>query len=246
MDLVATQENERVDGRRARWDDHKRERRTAIIDAAIELIEQHAPGTEVHVQEIADRAGIARPVLYRHFADRSDLDKAVQSRAIEMILDEMDLAAMLEGTISDVIHRIVGTYVAWADAHPALHRVAVREGLGNLGSPLRNAVQAISEVIGPLIRAGAAQYGATLDKDDEDALDLLIFGLVSSAVGAVRLWLSRPERLPSAAALTDRIADSVWFQLEGLARVRGGEIDPARPIAEIIAAMIDVTAVDAS
>jgi AcrR family transcriptional regulator len=230
--------DDRIDGRRARWDDHKRERRTAILDAAIEVIEAHEAGAEIHVQEIAERAGIARPVIYRHFADRSDLDRAVQQRAIEMLLDELDLVALLEGTIGDVIDRIVGTYVAWAGSHPALHRVGVREGLGNSGSPLRGAIEGVADVIRPLIQAGAEQFGAKLTQDDLDSLDLLVFALVSSVVGAVRLWLSRPERLPTPEALTRLLADNVWFQLQGLARTRGGDIDPRGPIADIVVAAL--------
>lgn len=49
----------------ARWDKHNSERRTKILDAAVELIEESAAGVEVSVKEIADRAGLARSVVYR-------------------------------------------------------------------------------------------------------------------------------------------------------------------------------------
>lgn len=225
---------EQVDGRRLRWEKHKRERRASIIDAAVALIEEHPPGAEIHVHQIAERAGIARPALYRHFADRADLDVAVQKRALGMLLQELNPQVVVTGTISDVINRIITTYVGWAGEHPALHRVALREGVGRPGSPLRTAVQNVADFVTPLIVAGAETFEAELDPDDVDSLDLLVFGLVSEVVGAVRLWLSRPERRPATDALARRLADAVWFQLDGLARARGAAIDPASSIEEIL------------
>ena len=63
-----------ADGRQVRWDKHNQARRQHILDAAIAVLEDAEPGGEVHVQQIADRAGLSRTVVYRHFADRADLD----------------------------------------------------------------------------------------------------------------------------------------------------------------------------
>jgi AcrR family transcriptional regulator len=219
-----------------RWEEHKRERRQLIIDAAVAVTEEHPPGTEIHVQQIAERAGLARPAVYRHFTDRADLDRAVQAQVIGLLLDELDPAVILRGSVEQVILRIVETYVTWAGEHPALHRVAVREASGADGaSPMRAGVQQIADLVHRLIAGGAETLGITLDADDADALDPIIFGLVGQAVGTVRLWLGRPERTPSAAALARRMADSVWFQIEGHARARGGVLDPSMNIEQIVA-----------
>ena len=65
----------KTDGRQLRWDSHNQARRQHILDAAIDVLADSEPGAEVHVQQIADRAGLSRTVVYRHFADRADLDK---------------------------------------------------------------------------------------------------------------------------------------------------------------------------
>jgi AcrR family transcriptional regulator len=228
-----------VDGRRVRWEEHKRERRQLIIDAAVAVIEEHPPGTQIHVQQIADRAGLARPAVYRHFADRADLDRAVQTQVIRLLLSELDPGVILEGSVEQVILRIVESYVTWAGDHPALHRVAVRDASGADGAnPLRAAVQQIADLVHRLFAVGAESLGITLDADDRDALDPFIFGLVSQAVGTVRLWLGRPERTPSASALARRMADSVWFLIDGHARARGGVIDPTMNLEDIVAATL--------
>lgn len=225
-----------VDGRRVRWEEHKRERRQLIIDAAIAVIEEHPPGTTIHVQQIAERAGLARPAVYRHFADRADLDRAVQEQVIGRLLAELDPGVVLQGSVEQVILRIVEAYVTWAAEHPALHRVAVREAAGAEGtSPLRAAVQQIADLVHQLFAVGAERLGIVLDDDDLAALDPFIFGLVAQAVGTVRHWLARPQRTPSAPALARRMADSVWFLIDGHVRARGGVIDPTMNLEEIVA-----------
>lgn len=224
-----------VDGRRVRWEEHKRRRRQTIIDAAVAVIEEHPPGTAIHVQQIAERAGLARPAVYRHFTDRADLDRAVQQQAIGQLLAELDPEVILQGTIEQVILRIVETYVTWASDHPALHRVAVREAAGaEGGNPLRAAVQQIADLVHQLFSAGAETLGLALDDDDRAALDPFIFGLVAQAVGTVRHWLARPERTPSAPELARRMADSVWFQIDGHVGARGGVIDPTMNLADVL------------
>jgi AcrR family transcriptional regulator len=236
---VTRQAAPHVDGRRVRWEEHKRERRQLIIDAAVAVIEEHPPGTQIHVQQIAERAGLARPAVYRHFTDRADLDRAVQTQVIGLLLAELDPGVILQGSVEQVILRIVETYVTWAGDHPALHRVAVREASGAEGAnPMRAAVQQIADLVHQLFAAGAEALGITLDEDDRDALDPIIFGLVSQAVGTVRHWLGRPERTPSARALARRMADSVWFLIDGHARARGGVIDPSMNLEDIVAAVL--------
>jgi len=75
-----------VDGRSLRWAKHNRQRREAIIDAAITVIEEQRPGAEVHVAQIAQRAAMGRPAVYRHFADRAELDRAVRQRIADMLM----------------------------------------------------------------------------------------------------------------------------------------------------------------
>lgn len=235
MTTVTTRDAPPVDGRRVRWEEHKRRRRQLIIDAAVEVIEEYPPGTAIHVQQIAERAGLARPAVYRHFTDRADLDRAVQQQAIGQLLAELDPAVILQGTIEQVILGIVETYVTWAGDHPALHRVAVREASGaDGGNPLRAAVQQIADPLHEVFAVGAETLGITLDSDDLDALDPFIFGLVSQAVGTVRHWLARPERTPSAPELARRMADSVWFVVDGHARARGGVLDPSMNLEDLV------------
>ena len=100
------------DGRRLRWLAHNQARRRIIIDAAIRVLERSEPGEDIQVQLIAEEAGLARTVLYRHFHDRVDLDLAVQQQ-ICRDLGKVDSCPTLsfDGTPIVIIRRMVDEVV---------------------------------------------------------------------------------------------------------------------------------------
>ncbi len=227
-------DEQQVDGRSVRWEAHKRERRAAIIQAAIELTEAHPPGTDIHVQLIAKQAGIGRPVVYRHFADRDDLDRAVQRQSLQMLTDHVFAPGVADGGLREVIERAVLRYVQWAHEHRALHRFAMRELPGKIDNPVRNVIRGISVQLKPLLLQGGEVLGVQLDEDDIAMVDLVAFGVVSEIVSAVRLWLARGEdRQPAPEPLAYRLAQLIWYQLDGMASTRGGKLDPELPLADL-------------
>ena len=224
---MASTERGRPDGRQLRWDKHNQVRRQTILDAAIAVLEETEPGEDIHVQQIAQRAGLSRTVVYRHFTDRADLDQAVQTAILEMLAGELLPEVTLAGTIDEIIQRIVGTYVHWTVTHPSLHRFAEHDVPGTSGSSaLEVAVVQIAAQVEELISIGAEQLGAPLSDDDAAALDPLVFGLVGAVFGATRRWLTRVERKPEPEMFVRLVSDSVWHIIDGHARRLGIELDP--------------------
>ena len=224
---MSSTERGRPDGRQLRWDKHNQVRRQTILDAAIAVLEETEPGEDIHVQQIAQRAGLSRTVVYRHFTDRADLDQGVQTAILEMLAGELLPEVTLAGTIDEIIQRIVGTYVRWTVAHPSLHRFAEHDVPGAAGSSaLEVAVVQIAAQVEEIISVGAEQLGAPLSDDDAAALDPLVFGLVGAVFGATRRWLSRPERRPDTETFVRLVSDSVWHIIDGHARRLGIELDP--------------------
>ncbi len=220
-------ERRRPDGRQLRWDKHNQVRRQTILDAAIAVLEETEPGEDIHVQQIAQRAGLSRTVVYRHFTDRADLDQGVQTAILEMLAGELLPEVTLAGTIDEIIQRIVGTYVHWTVTHPSLHRFAEHDVPGTSGSSaLEVAVVQIAAQVEELISIGAEQLGAPLSDDDAAALDPLVFGLVGAVFGATRRWLTRVERKPDPEMFVRLVSDSVWHIIDGHARRLGIELDP--------------------
>ena len=206
-----------------------------ILDAAVAVLESSPPGTGIHVRQIAERAGVGRPVVYRYFSDRADLDRAVQAHVLYMLRDAVAEQVSLSGTVEQIIRRIVGGYVGWAAAHPALHRVAEqdRSRRGDVGE-LEVVVKQIVDLVAELFASAMELLHVELTDDDLATLDPLIFGLVGQVFGAVRRWLWRPERKPSADVLADALARAIWFEIAGLAADRGIDLDPQTPLDQLL------------
>jgi AcrR family transcriptional regulator len=227
------------DGRDERWAAHREERRAQILDAAIAVIERTAEGEEIHVRQIAQEAGLGRAVVYRHFADRADLDRAVQTRILELLMAELLPAFEISGSIEQIIGRIVHAYVAWADAHPALHRIGAAESQDaeRLNNVLQT-TQQIGDLITSLVTTGALLLDVELSDQDRDLLEPLVFGIVGQAVGTVRFWLARERRTPSVDVLAAHLSRSVWFQIDGHARDRGVVLDPQASLDELVGGVL--------
>lgn len=229
-----------MDGRQTRWDEHKAERRRQILEAAVAVVERGEPGEEVHVQQIAEESGVGRSVIYRHFADRADLDRAVQGYVLGQLRDLLLEEVALTGTIEQIIKRIVSAYVGWASEHPELHRLAEREpatAKGGVGE-LEMAVKQLVDEVVQIILLGASVVGVELSEEDTLALEPLIFGVVGMAFGTVRRWLWREQREPSPEALAEILAQTIWWAIHGMAHDRGVDLDPHVPLEDMIAAVI--------
>ena len=173
----------RTDGRQARWDKHNLERRETILSAAIAVIEGEQPGAEVHVQQIAERAGLSRTVVYRHFNDRADLDRAVQTEILEELWGQLLPSVTLDGTIPQIVERIVATYVGWAVAHPALHKLAEQDTTRDGTGPLQQGIERIAEQVATLIVTAVDALQVEVSDEERAAIDPLVFGLVGAVFG---------------------------------------------------------------
>lgn len=224
----------RIDGRQQRWDRHNAERRGQILAAAVELIEELPVGSDIHVQQIAERAGLVRTVVYRHFNGRDDLNRSVQEHVVDMIRSTVEPNIVLSGSTNEIIERLIGSYVRWVAAHPHLHHMVERQlGDGQPGE-LDRAVTATLDQFSALIRLGAEVLGLNLNKAQVDALDLLVVGLIGQVRGTVSLWVRKPVPSPKPAVLTTMLSRWTWYQIDGQARELGIELDPDLPVEQLV------------
>ncbi|WP_139978641.1 TetR/AcrR family transcriptional regulator [Nocardioides litoris] len=218
------------DGRQARWDRHNQERRAQILDAALAVIGESATGEEFHVQQIAQQAGLNRTVVYRHFDDRADLDRAIRGHILDDLTRVLIPEVSLDGTVNEIIRRIITSYVDWVVAHPAAHDFAVQEMTG----PVESGAHRIAGAVGGIIEAAIEMLGPELDDDERALVDPLAHGLVGAAFATVRRWIAREPRTPDASVLVELLSQSIWNLLSGHARRFGLEIDPDLPLADLL------------
>jgi AcrR family transcriptional regulator len=83
------------------------ERRDALLDAAVELVTS-GDVAAVSMETVAERAGVSRPLVYKHFANRSELLAAVYRREAtglhRQLAREVGAADSVEGMFRTLVH----------------------------------------------------------------------------------------------------------------------------------------------
>ena len=122
-DLDADRTAGRPDGRSARWASHRKARRDELIEAAIVAISRH--GAAVGMDQIAAVAGTSKPVIYRYFADKQDLYRAVTKRVVGEVLATLTRVTTAGPPPRELMHAGVDACFALLDRHPELFRFVV-------------------------------------------------------------------------------------------------------------------------
>lgn len=228
--VVAAGRDGPSDGRTTRWDDHKAARRDRVLDAAIDAIGDG--GTDIAVQEIADRAGLPRSVIYRIFKDRGDLDDQLRARIVEMLMAEVTPALTPRGTVGESITHAVETYVSWITKYPRLHQFL------STGSATRRTTGS-RIVTGTKTQVGVdlAQFiGSALDgRPEDDALaESLAFALLGLVDSTVNRWIGTTGPRLSADRLAGFLAESIWQLYATTVRGAGVTVEKSTPVTELI------------
>ncbi len=115
----------KVDARSERWREHRKKVRGEIVEAAFRAIDRLGP--DLSVREIAEEAGTAKPKIYRHFTDKSDLFQAIGERLRDMlwaaVFPSIDFAT---NSVREIIHRSAEEYVNLVDEHPNVLRFFIQ------------------------------------------------------------------------------------------------------------------------
>ena len=222
-----------MDGRAVRWKRHNDDRRKRIVDAAIGLIE--VEGVNISLQSIGEAAGLSRSVVYRHFADRRELDLAIQADILEGLWAELLPAMELTGSLRQIVSRTVGAYVTWALQHPLLHKVADVDTSLDGSGPLQQGLDKIATRINELILAAIELTGVEVSEVDKRAVDPLIYGLIGMVFGGVRRWVHVGEGIPDAEHLTAIVTEAILAMIDTRTVAYGLTIDHDQPIEELFA-----------
>ena len=171
-------------------------RREQIIDTARRVIGQRGT-TDVSMDEIATRAGVARSTVYVYFANRDELLRACVQSMYDTIKDTV--AEMLEDTAPplDRLRALIGGVLERIDESPAFFRLAM-------------ATQATTTA------AGAEAVGGALMMIGLDMMRLLD-DIIATGIedGLFRAELER-----------DRSVTLIGQQIYGALSVRAGDPDP--------------------
>lgn len=107
------------DGRSARWEAHREERRRELIKAARRAI--HRLGPDASMEDIAAAAGTSKSVFYRYFGDKSGLRQAVGSVVIRQMQERIIAAGMGAAEPREGVTAMVAAYLQMAHTSPRVY-----------------------------------------------------------------------------------------------------------------------------
>ncbi|MCE7000765.1 TetR/AcrR family transcriptional regulator [Saccharothrix sp. S26] len=221
--------NAGVDGRAARWAGHREKRRAEIVTAALSAIVEHGPWAST--EQIADRAGVSRPQLYRHFSDADDLYNAVAHQVAELFAAEIvPVLSRPSGSPREIISGVVGTFVAWMADNASLYDYMVVRAAGSAPGRRGQAADMRLQVAERLCALFTA-YLDLLGADSRHA-DTLAFGVAGMVESATVRWLTVPGALDQE-QLVRRLTSAVWALFDDVLREAGVELDPDVPLPEL-------------
>ena len=186
-------------------------RRRQLLGAAREVFVAqgyHAAAMD----EIAERAGVSKPVLYQHFPGKLELYLALLDESVDAL--SATVRAALEST-TDNKQRVTATFTAFFDfvgSTGQAFRLVFESDLRNepaVRARLERSTRNCAEMISQIIREDTG-LGA-------DEASLLGMGLVGMAQVAATYWLSMDQAIPKDAAeqLIGRLA---WRGISGWPR----------------------------
>lgn len=212
------------DGRRDRWSSHRAHRRAELVEAALTALATHGP--DLGMEDVAAQAGVTKPVLYRHFADKADLFVALGNRGTEILFERLIPAINSEEAPRPRIRKAVDAVFSTFEEHPNLYWVLARRSFADRpvdADPVTEDKQfiatALSALLGDYLRALGMDSGAA---------EPWAHGIVGLVHNTAEWWLSR--RSMSRDAVVEYLTQIIWAAIDGLVREHGTVLDPDRPL----------------
>ncbi|TDV55317.1 TetR/AcrR family transcriptional regulator [Actinophytocola oryzae] len=178
---------------------HHGDLRTALVDAALELIAEH--GLEaLSVAEAARRTGVSAAAPYRHFPTRGDLLRAAAIRAAELLVTDLRAAVARATCPGEQLAETARAYVRFVIEHHAGLDLIFDARLRVGDQALAEAGRAVMNVLLPV--------AMDITGDAHAALDLLE-KYTAAAHGYAALHLSGflRGRAPEVETIADRAAE---------------------------------------
>ncbi len=183
-------------------------RRRQLLGAAQEVFVSqgyHAAAMD----EIAERAGISKPVLYQHFPSKLELYLALLDESVDALIDTVRTALSSTNDNKQRVEATFGAYFGFVAGAGGAYRLVFESDLSNepaVRERLDRSMQECAEMISHVISEDTSIPA--------EAAHLLSVGLVGTAQVSARYWLGSDRRIPQedAEQLMARLA---WRGISG-------------------------------
>ncbi|MEV6632921.1 TetR/AcrR family transcriptional regulator [Actinoplanes sp. NPDC051470] len=199
------------DGRSQRWAGHREQRRAELTAAAIAAI--RAQGPDLGMEAIAAHAGVSKPVLYRYFADKTELWQAVGQETAAGLLAAIGPAVSAVRAERDVVTAAIDAYLAYIEGDPHVYRFVVHpsgieRGPDLVGDVVDTVAGGLARILGDRLRSVGLDSGPALP---------WAYGIVGY-VQTVGDWWLRSQQPISRPALSDYLTTFLWGGIAGIDR----------------------------
>lgn len=203
---MITPADHRVDGRNARWQTHREERRTQLTESALRAIRRHGAG--VGMDEIAAEAATSKTVIYRHLGDRLGLYLAVCASVDRLILANIEAALETTGAATGMpsigpqgaLIAVIDSYVMLVENDPEVYRFVTRPPQVHVprdADPVIGLSATIADRLTEVLAATLHQAGR-----DASVAPILAHGLVGFVRESADRWVTDPQRVPRPVIVT--------------------------------------------
>lgn len=186
------------------------ERRRQLLDTALAVFSDRS-FHQVSMEEVAEAAGVTKPVLYQHFRSKRSLYLELIDDVAGTLQEAINKAAAGASGPHQQVEAGFGAYFAFVDRNDAAFRLLFGGG-ERRDLDVYRAVVRVEEAIAETV---ASMIAADIDADHRR---LLAHGVVGMAEATSRHWLASPMRRPSAQVLARRVAGLAWAGLRGVHR----------------------------
>ncbi|MGI8792682.1 MAG: TetR/AcrR family transcriptional regulator [Acidimicrobiales bacterium] len=185
-------------------------RRRQLLDVALDQFASsgfHATAMD----DIAEAAGVTKPVLYQHFASKRALYLELLGDVGDRLIDAIALATREAGSPREQVAAGFEAYVGVvANQHNAFRLL--------FGSGARRDEQ-FAEAVSRTEEAIAGQIARLIEADVSPShRQTLAWAIVGMSEGVIRRWIDDPQR-PSPATLSRELSDLAWGGLRGVSRI---------------------------
>jgi AcrR family transcriptional regulator len=185
-------------------------RRDALVAAAVSCIEELGPG--VGMAQIAERAGLPRPHVYRVIASKDELDAEVGRLAADRFVERVRPAVAEPASLRDTVHDAVAAAVAWAAEQPNLYRfLAARQHARAATGPRHGRGRFLEMLVASSSEFLRRTDGAAADAPGADGVFAGIMGLIDASI---IWWLDHQDE--SQQQVVERVARQVTLILQDL------------------------------
>jgi AcrR family transcriptional regulator len=189
----------------------RRERRAQLLDSALEVFVAqgyHAAAMD----DIADRAGVSKPVLYQHFPGKLDLYLALLEQSCDTIIAGTREALRSTADNKQRVAATMDVFYAYVAGDTGAFRLVFESDLTN--------EDAVREQVERVTHECAAMIADVIHDDTglpDDASRLLAVSLVGMAQVSARYWLADPGGISKSDA-AGLVASLAWRGIRGYPR----------------------------